>query len=234
MELCKFAVWADREARSDLSIGQIKNENDYTSNFTGALRRIINSNSRTGLLATSHLLGKSDENVFGCDAAIVISSGPEVKIALLEAKWPRLKSSSYRWDFAQSSAGLSHFSDQLNRQHKHNGRFAIFEIFYCEWPFKKQPFFMQDDVSSCVWHDSAYNFDKLRPNCPQIWSRTELKDLLKQGTLRIDEILEGLCECRVGEKLQRFSSIQLLAEEFNLSGEIIHIESSPVEASLQR
>jgi hypothetical protein len=44
-ELCKFAYLADKEARSDLFRGFIRDENDYTSNFTGALRRIINSNS---------------------------------------------------------------------------------------------------------------------------------------------------------------------------------------------
>lgn len=228
-ELCRFALWADREARSDLSTGHITNENDYTSNFTGALRRIINSNSRTGLSATSHLLTKSEENTFGCDAAIVVSSGSEVKIALLEAKWPRLKSPSYRWDYAQSSTGLSHFSDQLARQHPHHGRFAIFEMIYCEWPFGAQPNYMQKEVSSCIWHDSAFKFDNSRPSHPQTWTRTELENLLKLGHQRIDEVLAELCECRVGEKMQRFSSVLSMAEEFHLAGEILHIEAGQVD-----
>ncbi|MBT43626.1 MAG: hypothetical protein CMF12_14035 [Idiomarina sp.] len=48
LELCHFTMISDREIRSDLSIGMISDENDYTSNFTGTLRRNINSYSRTG------------------------------------------------------------------------------------------------------------------------------------------------------------------------------------------
>lgn len=49
MELCWFAYTADKEARSDLVRDYLRNEDDYTFNFTGALRRITNSNSKMGL-----------------------------------------------------------------------------------------------------------------------------------------------------------------------------------------
>ena len=125
-ELSRFAYLADKEIRSDLILGFIKNENDYTSNFTGNLRRIINSHSRTGLSATSLLLGSSEEQRLCCDATIPIQSNGNIKVVIFKAKWPRLASPGYRWDYPKTATGISHFSDQLDRQSKKIGMLAIF------------------------------------------------------------------------------------------------------------
>ena len=69
----------------------------------------------------------------GCDAAIIICSNGQSKIAVFEAKWPRLATKNYQWDYYQTSKGLSHFSDQLERQKRYNGTLAVFEMFYCEF-----------------------------------------------------------------------------------------------------
>src|SRR6185437_2725485 len=108
----RFSYYADKEARSDLIAGVIRDEDDYTSNFTGALRRNINSHSQTGLRATSYMLSTTEERRSGCDATIILSTNGMDKVALFEAKLPRLANGAGVWDYPQTSTGLSHFSDQ--------------------------------------------------------------------------------------------------------------------------
>lgn len=228
-ELCHFARIADKEARSDLSLGFISNENDYTSNFTGALRRIINSNSKSGLSATSYVLAPSIERDIGCDAAIVITSGGQYKIAAFEGKYPRFIREGGRWDYPQTSTGLSHFSDQLDRQASLTSSIAIFEMFYCEYPFSKQPKHMQDDLSSCVWHDDALNFENSRTNKGKVWSPKDLVAMLKKGNVTIAEILERVCECTRGAPQNVFGDAKAIAREFSLCGYVLHVSTSPSE-----
>ena len=222
-EICSFAHTADKEARSDLVRGFIVNENDYTSNFTGALRRIINSNSTTGLSATSHLLQPPDERLMGCDATIIITCNGYYKVATFEAKYPRISQSHYSWDYAQTSSDISHFSDQLDRQKRFASQHAIFEMFYCEIDFGKQPSHMQAYVSSCVWHEDAVAFDSSRSSPQQVWGSTDLENMLKRGNEPIEKVLESVCECSKGEPKPRFGSIPEIAKEFSLWGEVLHI-----------
>jgi hypothetical protein len=224
-ELVTFARIADREARSDLSLGFIRDEDDYTSNFTGALRRIINSNSRSGLRATSVLLATSVERRLGCDGCIIISAGGHAKIAAFEAKWPRFSQSHHRWDYSQTSTGLSHFSDQLDRQRRHSGLLAIFEMFYCEYPFKAQPAYLHDEFSSCVWHDVAKAFDHKRRSSPAPWTQAELQALLTGGSLDVGQVLEAVCNCSAGQPIFMPAGPELIAREFGLSGHVLFVEA---------
>lgn len=80
-DLAHLAYISDREIRSDLVIGMIKDEGDYTSNFSGALRRNINSYSKTGIKATSYALPPPIEQAVGCDATIIIQSNGCTKVA---------------------------------------------------------------------------------------------------------------------------------------------------------
>lgn len=200
-ELRHFCFLSDMEIRSDLIIGFIANENDYTSNFTGALRRNINSYSRTGLRATSYLLTPREEQTTGCDAAIIIQTGNVGKILLLEGKWPRLSAPHHAWDWKQTSSGLSHFSDQLSRQADFANRYAMVEMFYSEHPFDSQPPYMQPYGSSCVWHRDAMVHDKSRPSSPKVWSQAELISMLKNGTHSIADVIEEVCLCHEGTQL---------------------------------
>lgn len=227
-ELCQFAHIADKEARSDLVGGYIVSENDYTSNFTGALRRIINSNSGTGLSASSFLLSPPDERLSGCDATIVITSNGYFKIATFEAKYPRISQSHYVWDYAQTSTGLSHYSDQLERQKRFAGRHAIFEMFYCELPFGKQPAYMQNEVSSCVWHEDAVAFDAARATPKQVWSPSDLVGLLNAVNHQIDHILREVCNCSRGKAQQLFGEVPAIAREFSIFGPVLHIATQPL------
>ena len=200
-ELCHFCRLSDKEIRSDLILGLIASENDYTSNFTGALRRNINSYSQTGLRATSYVLPPHEEKATGCDAAIIICNGGVGKILLIEGKWPRLSMAGHKWDWKQTSSGLSHYSDQLNRQSNHIHRYAIAEMFYDEHPFGSSPSYMQPNGSACLWHRDAVAFDSSRPGSPNVWSQTELISMLSTGTHDISHIVEQVCLCVEGVRM---------------------------------
>ena len=224
-ELEQFAFVADKEARSDLINGYIASENDYTSNFTGALRRIVNVNAKTGLKAISYVLPPPDERILGCDATIIVTSNGYAKIITFEAKYPRIKQPYYTWDYAQTSSGISHFSDQLERQKRFSGSHVIFEMFYCEMDFGAQPKYMQDEVSSCVWHQDAVNFDQARPKPGSVWSSQDLEDMLAVGNETISSILRKACLCKEGKPISTFGSIPDMAKEFSLFGDVLHIEA---------
>ena len=224
-ELRRFAFISDKEIRSDLCRGYIKDENDYTSNFTGALRRNINSYSKTGLKATSILLGSSQERLVGCDAAIIICSQGQSKVSVFEAKWPRMETNYYRWDYPQTATGLSHFSDQLARQTKYHEFIAIFEIFYCEFMPYEQPKYMQNEVSSCVWHSQAESYKNERSEPDSIWDHDDVKSLLENGSVDIGEIIEKICLCREGSPTP-MTDPEMIAGQFQLPENVLFVEAS--------
>ena len=219
---------SDREIRSDLSIGMISDENDYTSNFTGALRRNINSYSKTGIKAKSYTLPKNIEQTVGCDATIIIQSNGYSKIVMFEAKWPRISTPNHRWDYKQTSTGLSHFSDQLDRQSSYNSQFAIFEMIYCEYHFGKQPKYMQSDVSSCIWHDDAMRFKNTRSKPDSVWSQKDMISMLQSGNIEIAEIIYNVCKCNNGQPIP-IRDAQGVIQEFRIAGEVLVISFDQYE-----
>jgi hypothetical protein len=221
-DLCHLALMTDREIRSDLSIGFIKDENDYTSNFTGALRRNINCYSGYKIQATSYNLPKSIEQQTGSDATIIIQSNGFSKIVFFEAKWPRMKQVGYKWDYKQTSSGLSHFSDQLDRQSIHSGHIAFFEMLYCEYELGVSKHHMQPDGSTCIWHDDALTFKNNRASPDGIWSQSDIENMLKINSLTISDILREVCLCHKGRPYQTSNSNGLI-EEMSLSGDILVI-----------
>jgi hypothetical protein len=224
-ELCHFAYLADKEARSDLFGGYIRDENDYTSNFTGALRRIINSYSQTGLKATSYMLDTTHERRMGCDATIILTAQNYSKVVCFEAKLPGLNSGKVKWDYYQTSTGLSHFSDQLARQNSFLSKFAMFEMFYCDYPFTQQPQYMLDDVSSCIWHKDAYSFDQSR-GTQQPWKNADLITMLQKGNHGIDYILNEVCMCNQGTQINITGTGDNIARQFELEGYILQIQAN--------
>ena len=227
LELCKYSTIADKETRSDLANGYIRDENDYTSNFTGTLRRNINSHCRSGLKAESFMLNTSEERRMGCDATIIIGTHDVFKIAVFEAKLP-WKDGKYRanWDYEQTAAGLSHYSDQLDRQ-SHLMNMAVFEMFYCGFEFGKQPQHLQNEGSSCVWHHKAITFDKNRAKPKVSWKEAELIGLLSEQCLPIGSIMKSICECEEGRPLTMRGGIKDLINEYKLEGNMLFIEASP-------
>jgi hypothetical protein len=230
VELCRFCRLSDREARSDLILGTIVSENDYTSNFTGALRRNINSYSNTGLTATSRLLTPKLERTTGCDAAIVVQADRFAKVLLIKGKWPKISIPNHTWDWRQTAAGHSHFSDQLARQALYIHQYAIAQMFYCELPFAKQPSYMNSNGSSCVWHADAVAHDGTRPGSPLVWSQADLIDMLRKGALSIEHIVAQECLCNAGSRLDFPGLMSLDRWDFHLPTNVLLIAAEPGEA----
>ncbi|MGE6322724.1 hypothetical protein ACQKEF_21045 [Pseudomonas oryzihabitans] len=206
------AYYADRLTRTDLIEKYVVSENDYTSQFTSAFRREINALAQPGLSATIKLLDSSAERAVGADACVIFENGREIKVGIFEAKWPRLSTHVNCWDSKQKSTGRSHFDSQLSRQNLLHPEIAIWEMFYCEYPFKDQPSFMPDYVSACVWHDDAFNFSLSRTRSVQPWNDEELKTLLETCTVTIAEIIEEICCCHRGVPVPKGSEKKLFGD----------------------
>jgi hypothetical protein len=169
------------------------------------------------------MLSSSVERRSGCDGAIVITARNKTKVALFEAKLPRLSSQYAMWDYSQTATGLSHYSDQLLRQKNIRPEFAIFEMFYCDFPFGMQPSYMLDEVSSCLWRDDALLFDAGRQNAPNVWTQTDLVSMLTQNVkLGIDNILEIITRCGAGTPIKDMDG-RTVVGEFALEGHILII-----------
>jgi hypothetical protein len=215
IELATMARWADREVRSDLAGGYIRGEDDYTSNFTGALRRNIRAHSQTGLKAVSFLLQPGEERRMGVDAAIIITNDSQSKVAVFESKYPRFSQPGYRWDGEQTATGLSHFSDQLDRQQKFDPKIAVFEMFACEFPIGEQPDFLPPDSSSCVWLDDAKVYRGSRPDPNQIWTQADAEDLLTKHGQDISQVMLTFGQCRKGHPI-RMMNPRGIIEQYRL------------------
>jgi hypothetical protein len=223
-ELARLASLSDREVRSDLAIGAIKDENDYTSNFTGAFRRNINSYSRSGLIATSFLLPHAEEREVGADAAIILTRGNESKVAVFEAKWPRFSKRGYAWDYDQTATGLSHFSDQLERQKRWQKTVAVFEMFYAEHRFGKQPPYLNGNGSSCIWHADAEAFRMGRQDPDAVWTQGELQKLLLTKSISIGDVMMEFGRCNQGSSIPMTEPLKI-GREFRLHSELLAIKA---------
>ena len=221
-ELINFAMEADREVRSELAKGLIKDENDYTSNFTGSLRRTINKSSVSGLSAKAFLLPTVVERKIGADAAIILTHGDESKIAVFEAKWPRFATTGYLWDSRQQSGGGSHFSHQLNRQRRWRPQLAVFEMIYCEYAVGKNPSFLDSVGSSCIWHDDAIAFSGQRVDPTILWTQAELQSLLTNKRQSTSQVFEEFGLCNQGKPIAD-TDPETIREEFALPADILVI-----------
>ncbi len=200
-QLQSCAHWADRLVRADLIEGVVVTENDYTSNFTSALRREINARNIAGLRARVQVLNPSAERELGADACIIFQNEREFKTSIFEAKWPRLSTHVDTWDSKQKSTGISHFHSQLQRQSAQIHYAAIWEMFYCEYPFGEQPDHFPDEGSACAWHADAFSAALARPDPTSPWTDADLKSLLEGKILTIADVITEICLCRRGKPL---------------------------------
>lgn len=206
------ATWADKLCRTDLAGGFIVSENDYTSNFTSALRREINSRGIPGLKARVQVLNPSTERTLGADACIIFENDREFKASIFEAKWPRLSTHVNAWDSRQKSTGASHFHDQLIRQSTQRHYTAIWEMFYLEHEFGSQPSYLPDEGSACAWHDDAFSVSNARGVVSDPWTDSDLKLLLEGRCVTIAEVIGEICQCHQGRPLPQGSYMKAFAD----------------------
>lgn len=219
-EVADCVRWADRLVRADLIHGFVVTENDYTSNFTSAFRREINSRRLPGLSAHSQVLTPSVERRTGTDGCIVFHNQSVFKVGLFEGKWPRLSTHLNYWDSIQKSTGKSHFDDQLGRQAALSG-YAIWEMFYSEEPYGANKLF-PDEGSSCVWHDDAFVNSSSR-NQTSPWTDAELSSLLSSKGKNIGQIVTSICECKKGKTLPT-SQMQDHLRDIGIKGNVLVID----------
>ncbi|BDA71699.1 hypothetical protein CAL7716_058650 [Calothrix sp. PCC 7716] len=223
-DITKSVFWADCMVRTDLALGLIANENDYTSNLTSAIRRQINSKNRSSLRATSLVLKHKVEIEVGCDACIILSDTKKFKVCLFEAKLPRRSNKDY-WDKSKR------FSKQVQKQCSVSNQFAVWEMFYCDYALGKQPSWMNDKTSSCVWHSDAYAKVLSRDNS-KTWTDAELEDLLthvasqsSKLSTQIDHMVKEVCFCNKGQVFKGNQYSDILSD-YDLPPEALIIEYS--------
>ncbi len=223
--LVNCAEWADRLVRADLIEGFVVTENDYTSNFTSALRREINSRCLPSISAYSQALSPPTERKTGTDGCIAFCNGTYFKVGLFEAKWPRLSTHHNCWDYLQNSSGRSHFDSQLARQHSLIYP-AIWEMFYSEEPYGSSIHFPQFG-SACVWHDDAFAFSASRnQNSP--WIDSELVSLLSTRMQPIGKIIRSICMCERGTPIP-IDNMQSMLFDLGIRGELLVINVANID-----
>lgn len=155
------------KTREDLVQNFLVSEPDYISNLTKGIRDTWQF-LRLPALAHSQVLSRRQENVFGCDAVILIRMGSTAKLCLFEAKYPKLsQSDTYRWDKLQGNLNISHFSNQLERQYRWSHIAAVFEFFILEYPPGKAPKNFDLLASTCIWHLPVFQYDQTIRNSSQ-------------------------------------------------------------------
>lgn len=219
-EIASCAEWADRLVRADLISGFVVCENDYTSNFTSALRREINSRAIPGISAHSQVLTPRVERKTGTDGCIIFRSQSHFKVGLFEAKWPRLSTHTNCWDSLQKSTSKSHFDSQIDRQRALSD-YAIWEMFYSEEPYGSNVLFPHFG-SACIWHLEALAASSLRTQTVP-WTDTELATILGTSMRGIGEIFRSICTCTQGRPFPT-DTMQDHLRELGIKGNILVID----------
>ena len=204
-QLVAAAAYAvDRSVRSDLCDKKVVDERDYVSNLTAGIRKIWATHGLPNH-AHSQTLDKLKENVFGCDAMILLRRENQAKVCLFEAKLPKLDSPRLSWDSIQKSSKISHFSDQLRRQSKWVEQAAIWESFIHEWPPGEKRKGFDAWGSTCFWHEDTYSFDKISRDPAKTWKSSDLLALSTSVSRRgrnLRTMLLSAAQCRQGSYLR--------------------------------
>lgn len=221
---------ADAEIRTDFNLGYVVNENDYTSNLTAHIRRIINTHLPLRVTTVSQKLPAHAEQAWGADACIILidhDSG-ECKLCLFEAKTDR-----NNWDYlkANKTSKVSHFSTQLARQVKpFNMGFAIWEQFYSSH-VNGQPIGNRNDQgSTCILHSNAIAHNGTHPNA-NVWIDQDIDSLaLNQLQTTMGGLVKSACECNMGTP-KSFRELHALLEEQLPVEHLLFIEGGRVVLS---
>lgn len=211
--VAKYCYRADKKCRKELYIGNIANERDYVSNLMQLIRSFFLFRFwRHKIYA--YVLNGSLEQQFGCDAIIIFKKKNKVKIGMFEAKYPRvINDPSYSWDKLNKTTRLSHFSEQIEKQHLIFSDVAVWEMFFLEEDsgIAFPPFDLYG--SSCIWHQDAHNYMNTHGKRTVIWNNSDLNSLLKKNCTNLYQIIFDILCCKKGVK-----------KDINLSSNIIRIE----------
>lgn len=147
--------------REELDRVRIHHESTYVAVLLTRIRDFCHALGITSVLHSEEL-ADPDSHKTGCDAMLAFKVGSKARVALFEAKWPRLsRTPRYRWDRLQASSKISHFTDQLQRQEIWTTSAYIWEQFIVEHAVGSQPSPGFDRRGcSCVWQELAQKYSK--------------------------------------------------------------------------
>lgn len=208
----------DKSVRNDLANKRIADERDYVSRLVthfnypfGILNHFAFNTFKFKSKWFARVNSGHHERKFGCDSMIVFQVGEKVKVALFEAKWPRVKiDPHYNWDYYSKRKKVSHFTDQIERQAKWTKDAAIWEMFFYEenvsvfnTPFDK-------NASTCIKHDYAKKYidGPLRPTV--IWDNDDLERLIiseqtpafnGENETNLKQIVQEILTCNYGNAI---------------------------------
>ncbi|HHP2703493.1 TPA: hypothetical protein ACR8U9_004295 [Citrobacter freundii] len=224
VELERLIDVADMEIRKDFYNGYIVDENDYTSNLTLHIRRIINAALPLNVYTFSQKLPSTQERYWGADAMVVLidhnlNLG---KICFFEAKTDR-----QNWDYYQTSTTTSHFSTQLEKQVRAiKLEFAVWEQFYTKKDINApHQGYRNHKGSSCIFHELAYNLHAPVPNST-IWTDSNVDDLCKSQRhcflpITMGEMIRHVCECNYGAPYPTNYIVNFLSEKMYVNDILI-------------
>lgn len=185
----------DNLCRKDLQRGIIVSERDYVSTFSTRVRDAIAPIFR----CHSQTIRPQIENENGVDGIIVFKFNDLIKVGLFEAKRPQFTHNNYAWDTIQKSKGISHFTDQIERQRKWKNAFAIWEMFINETKDGNLSPTLERYGSSCTWNDKAYSFSNKEKLYINPWSTQKLKKLLNKSGVNLYSIIYDIIICKQGK-----------------------------------
>lgn len=128
------------------------------------------------------------EQRLSVDGIFVFKCRESVKIGIYEAKKPNLLETNYSWDYLPAR-NISHFSEQINKQHFWIGQFAIWEMFFNEGEFayRSPPF--ESIGSTCIWHANAYNHMNTYNLIFNTWKTSELERLSLGSSINLSSVI---------------------------------------------
>ncbi|SEP05629.1 hypothetical protein [Flavobacterium sp. fv08] len=186
----------DVKCRKELQAGRIISERDYVTAFGTRIR----DRDFPAFECFSQTLRSADEQKNGADGIMVFKYGSQIKIGIFEAKRPQLIHPNYRWD-ELSSRAVSHFTEQIENQHKWKDIFAVWEMFLNDTPdcTLSPPF--EPYGSTCVWHKDAYRFAGANGLYINPWKTSDLKLLVKKAGVSIYSVVYDILCCKKGRPL---------------------------------
>jgi hypothetical protein len=214
----------DVQCRTELVAGTIISERDYVSALTTRVRDSLNGPGWPGnLWCHAQTLPSSDEQQFGVDAMIVFRSGLFVKVGVFEAKRPQVRERDAAWD--RINNGISHFSEQIQKQRQIQESAAVWELFMvdCDTGDQSPPF--DTFGSSCVWHRSADEFMRKENLISSRWTTDKLRTMVQHSNGNLYYTIFEILSCSAGRRfpIERDDGnyfVQILNEE---SGSIMNL-----------
>ncbi|WP_157830555.1 hypothetical protein [Aeromonas sobria] len=216
----------DTDIRTDYNLGVVVDENDYTSNLTGCVRKVINKNlPLRATLFTQKVPGKF-ERKWGVDACVILIDNHfnRCKICLFEAK-----SDTSNWDYTKphrkTKTPLSHFSTQLARQALLPKKgVLIWEQFYSSQPNGLAVGNRSIYGSTCILHKNAINYNGTHPNA-SVWGFSDIDHLATlQRSTKMGYLIRKVCECNYCDPINKQELKEFIKEGIPVNN-ILIIES---------